>query len=484
MIGLARLRRLLRRASPAPSEGAPPRERTVDVRIAAPLFAEVRAHVEDFSRGEEAGYLICASSRLPHRDVLLAREWIAIPDSAITRGAHGSVLSWSSEFNSEILAHALGLGATPVLVHSHGTANPGFSADDRAKERPLFGAFSRITEPLSTGTLLLGDVGAAGSFWIDGRNDLPFRRLVIVGETIETWHSSSARPPLRDRRERLARQTIAIGPDSEPKLSDARVAVIGVSGGGSHVIQQLAHLGVGTLIPIDEQTVEESNLGRLVGAVHTDIDTTLKVDVAKRVATGIDPSIEVLAVAERFPSPRAIDALKGADIIVASLDRFDAREGVNAFCRRYLIPLVDIGMEIRSACEHLAIADGQLIVSRPAEACLRCWFINDAVLERERRERPPGYDRNPDAPGDPQVVSMNGVLASEACNCVLDLITGYSGGRRGPNTFWQYEGRTGRLEQCELPSRRKDCLACAEEGLGDANPKSPPASDAAVGQGA
>jgi len=483
VIGLARLPRMFRRSRPVPLEAAPPR-RTLDVRIAAPLFAEVRAHVEDFSRGEEAGYLICGLSRLPDRDVLLAREWIVVPDSAIARGAYGSVLSWSSEFNSQVLAHALELGATPVLVHSHGTANPGFSADDRAKERPLFGAFSRITEPLPTGTLLLGDGDAAGSFWIDGRNDLALRRLVIVGETIETCHASSARPPTRGRRGRLDRQTIAIGPDSEPKLTDARIAVIGVSGGGSHVIQQLAHQGVGALIPIDGQTVEESNLGRLVGAVHTDIDTTLKVDVAKRVATGIDPSIEVLAVPECFPSSRALDALKGADIVVACLDRFDAREGVNTFCRRYLIPLVDIGMEIRSACEQLAIADGQLIVSRPAEACLRCWFITDAVLERERRERPPGYDRNPDAPGDPQVVSMNGVLASEACNCVLDLITGYSGGRRGPNTFWQYEGRTGQLEPCELPSRREDCPGCAEESLGDANPEPPPASGLPIGRGA
>ena len=40
-------------------------------------------------------------------------------------------------------------------------------------------------------------------------------------------------------------------------------------------------------------------------------------------------------------------------------------------------------------------------------------LLSDAVLERERRERPPGYDENPNAPGEPQVVSMNGTLASE-----------------------------------------------------------------------
>src|SRR2546422_808177 len=79
-------------------------------------------------------------------------------------------------------------------------------------------------------------------------------------------------------------------------------------------------------------------------------------------------------------------------------------------------------------------------------------LINEAVLERERRQRPPGYDRNPNAPGDPQVVSMNGVLASEACNAALDLITGYAAGSRGTG-WWNYNGRSGELVRCETPPR-------------------------------
>jgi hypothetical protein len=111
-------------------------------------------------------------------------------------------------------------------------------------------------------------------------------------------------------------------------------------------------------------------------------------------------------------------------------------------------------------------ADGQVIVSLPGRTCLRCFFITDAVLDRERRENPPGYDDNLNAAGQPQVVSMNGVLASEACNCVLDLLTGYSGGRRGAR-HWQYEGRSGELLPSDLPTPRPGCPACAQEGKGD-----------------
>lgn len=239
-----------------------------------------------------------------------------------------------------------------------------------------------------------------------------------------------------------------------------------MSGGGSHVFQQLTHQGIGSLTPVDDQVLDETNLGRHVGARVSDIGRSLKVKIAKRLARDVDPDIVVTDIAERFPTADTIAAMKRADVIVACLDRFDARAAVNAFCRRYLIPLVDIGMSIRSTGEQLAIADGQVIVSLPGKTCLRCFFLTDAVLEWERVNRPPGYDQNPDAPGDPQVVSMNGVLASEACNCVLDLLTGYSGGRRGARQ-WQYEGRSGELTPTDLPGRRDDCPACAEEGRGD-----------------
>jgi hypothetical protein len=109
-----------------------------------------------------------------------------------------------------------------------------------------------------------------------------------------------------------------------------------------------------------------------------------------------------------------------------------------------------------------------VVVALPDTACLRCGqLLTDEVLERARHERPPGYDRDPNAPGDAQVVSMNGTLASEAANTVLDLITGYSGGRRQIG-WWQYNGRDGTMAPLDEPvKRRADCPGCAEQGHGD-----------------
>jgi molybdopterin/thiamine biosynthesis adenylyltransferase len=101
-------------------------------------------------------------------------------------------------------------------------------------------------------------------------------------------------------------------------------------------VQQLAHQGLGTIIAVDNETLDETNLGRVVGATHVDIDRTRKVNLAERVATAIDPDINVVKVDKRFPSPEAIVALKTADVIVSCVDTFRAREAINLFCRRYM----------------------------------------------------------------------------------------------------------------------------------------------------
>ena len=437
---------------------------TVDARVEGEMFAALRKHVEDTSRGEEAAFLVCSVSALPDGVDLIVRDWLPVPESEIERKRRVRA-HLVGEVQRRGPARALDSNATLVLVHSHGGhARPVFSPDDRRREPRLFAPASRMLDPFPTGSLLLGHRDAVGSFWQAGQRGLGFRRLVVLGDAIETWRSAPLAPRARKR---LARLTPVIGPEGDARLAEARVAVIGISGGGSHVVQQLAHQGVGTIIALDDDVIDETNLGRVVGATYLDIDRTKKVDLAERIATNVDPDIKVEKVEGRFPSSKTIAALKSADIIVSCVDTFRTRADINAFGRRYAIPLVDIGMTLVTRGEQLVRADGQVIVSMPGRPCLRCWFVTDPVLEQEQRDHPAGYDRSPDAPGDPQVVSMNGTLASEACNCVLDLITGYSSGARSGRWFWQYDGRSGELDRVDLPSHRPDCPACAEEGLGD-----------------
>src|SRR5690349_9764199 len=84
---------------------------------------------------------------------------------------------------------------------------------------------------------------------------------------------------------RLDRQQF-LGASSDRIFAFARVAIVGLGGGGSHLVQQLAHLGVGRFLVYDADCVENSNLNRLVGATERDVEVrTPKTEVATRVVS-------------------------------------------------------------------------------------------------------------------------------------------------------------------------------------------------------
>lgn len=376
-------------------------------------------------------------------------------------------LAWSAQFNAEILDEADALHAAPVLIHRHEFGEEArLSRKDRAAGDPMLARMSALADRELAASVVVHPASAAGLFWSRGQLAGSMGRLRVVGAPLRDLNPTGTVPPAMRRR--LHRQTLAIGPQSDAKLARAKVAVVGQSGGGSHVVQQLAHAGVGTLLLVDDDLVDESNRGRVVGTRHDD-DGKLKTEVMKRLVEGIDPSIVVQAVPYRSSTPEGIAAIRQADVVVACVDRFDARAEINALARRYLIPLIDIGMMLESNHEVLKSATGQAILAMPGAPCLRCTpLLSDAALEHERRLAPPGYDRNPNAPGQAQVVSMNGLLASQAVTVVLAVLTGYTHrSLLGSGAWWQYDALEGQLDYSPITYRRPHCPGCSEEGQGD-----------------
>ncbi len=368
-----------------PADSVRPRLDGIEVRIGGEQFAEVRNHVENFRHGEEAGFLICGYALVENRDVLLAREWIPVPeDQKVRRGRYG--LEWTPAFSASVLARADALHASVVLIHSHGkSSNPGLSGDDRDTAQRILSGFSRLLGR-PCGSVVLGRAAAAGMFLRDGEPVGKLSLLRVVQAPLELWYPTVTAEPHRVRR-RLDRQNRAIGPIADARLASASVAVVGVCGGGSHVCQQLAHQGVGRIVPIDDELVEEVNLGRMIGAIPSDVDRTPKTAVMRRMVEAIDPDIRVEEVRGRFPEGKTLAALKSVDLVIACVDSFLAREQLNAFCRRHHLPLIDVGMNIKSKGEQLERGEGQTVVVLPDSSCLRCTsLLSDAVLEREKRD--------------------------------------------------------------------------------------------------
>jgi molybdopterin-synthase adenylyltransferase len=212
----------------------------------------------------------------------------------------------------------------------------------------------------------------------------------------------------------LDRQSF-LGPTSAQRLQRARVGIVGLGGGGSHVCQQLAHVGLGNLVIIDSDRISSTNLNRLVGGTWCDVILhRRKTWIARRQIKRVNPSARVTPVFGDWQAN--FDALKTCDIIVGCLDRVGAKDELDAFCRRYLIPLIDIGMDVHRVQSNHLIA-GQVALSFTGGPCLRCMgIVTEDSLELEA-------GNYCSAGGNPQVVWPNGVLASTAVGLAIQMLT-------------------------------------------------------------
>lgn len=228
-----------------------------------------------------------------------------------------------------------------------------------------------------------------------------------------------------------------LGPNSQHQLATCVVAIAGLGGGGSHIAQQLAHLGFMNFVLFDRDAIEESNLNRLVGGTMQDVDDKrLKVEIARRVILGIRPSATVRAIADVWQNQA--EALKGCDIVFGCVDGLDQRRQLEATTRRFLIPLIDIGMDVYRPPGGAPSISGQVILSMPGHACMTCiGFLHERGLAKEAA----AYG---DAGAHPQVVWSNGILASVAVGVAVDLITDWSQSLRGP-VYLSYRGNVGSI---------------------------------------
>jgi molybdopterin/thiamine biosynthesis adenylyltransferase/rhodanese-related sulfurtransferase len=141
--------------------------------------------------------------------------------------------------------------------------------------------------------------------------------------------------------DRYSRQTILpeIGAAGQERLRGASVLVIGAGGLGSPVLQYLCAAGVGRLVIVDHDRVEESNLHRQPIYRMSDIGS-LKAQAARVALQAANPSVRVEAIGERLTPSNAAGLVASADIVVDAADSFAVTYVVSDECFRVGKPLI------------------------------------------------------------------------------------------------------------------------------------------------
>ena len=158
--------------------------------------------------------------------------------------------------------------------------------------------------------------------------------------------------------DQFSRTRMLLGTESVEKLARARVAVIGLGGVGSYVLEALARGGVGAFELIDGDTVALTNLNRQIIALHSTLGLP-KTEAALRRVRDINPAAEVRC-RNIFLTAQNVGELPVADCdyIVDAIDTVSAKLALVLRARELGVPIISsMGTGNRLDPPALRVAD-------------------------------------------------------------------------------------------------------------------------------
>jgi molybdopterin/thiamine biosynthesis adenylyltransferase len=153
----------------------------------------------------------------------------------------------------------------------------------------------------------------------------------------------------------------------QQKLLDSRVLLIGLGGLGSPAAMYLAAAGVGTLVLVDFDRVDLSNLQRQIAHRTGDVDRP-KVESARDSIAALNPDVELICIDGKLEGEALQREVAAADVVVDASDNFATRFAINEACARARVPLVSgaaIGFEGQISVFHH---------ENPDAPCYRCLY--------------------------------------------------------------------------------------------------------------
>ena len=130
-----------------------------------------------------------------------------------------------------------------------------------------------------------------------------------------------------------------VGLEGQLALKAATVAVVGAGGLGSPALLYLAAAGIGTLVLIDDDAVELSNLQRQVLYKVNHLGQS-KVAAAGKVLASLNNQIDIVTHCKKLDDNNAAELLNNADVVLDCSDNFATRYSVNRYSIANKTPLI------------------------------------------------------------------------------------------------------------------------------------------------
>lgn len=237
------------------------------------------------------------------------------------------------------------------------------------------------------------------------------------------------------------------------RLREGRVVMLGVGGLGTWASYALACCGVGELVLVDGDRVEESNLNRQILYGERDLGR-LKVEAAAEALGAFDSACRLVIVPRRLGSEAEVrEVVDDADFVVNGADwpALDIERWVNSACFAAGVPSITMSHSPPVARVGPMYMPGRTGCFACQETTYRASHPLYDELVEQRRGRP-----SPGATLGPVCAFVGGQVALETVHHLTGLVTPASLG-----TAYVYDLRTMQVTTEAVP-RLAGCAVCGD----------------------
>lgn len=412
------------------------------------LSGDQHDHLKSFlfpGDGKEAvAILLCGRRDGDRRHRLVVREIHGVPydECAVRTTAR---VTWRPDYIAPVLERAAAERLSVVKVHSHPNGYAAFSqTDDEGDARllPMIRGWVEVDIPHGSVVMLPDGQMFGRVLRADGGFE-PIECISVAGSDLHFWYADAGSADLPGF---VASHLQAFDEGTIQRLRRLSIAVIGASGTGSPVVEQLLRLGVGVLIIVDDDRMEDRNVNRILNSTMQDArEGRYKVDVLGDAAERTELGTKIIRISKNLWHPDVIHAVAQCDTVFGCMDTVDGRYLLNALASYYSIPYFDIGVRldtVRTGADKGRIREvcGTVNYLRPGRSSLvsrGLFTMADVAAAGLRRNDPAAHTRQIEdgyikgvIANRPAVISVNMFAASLAVNEFLARLHPY---REEPN---------------------------------------------------
>ena len=317
------------------------------LRISGKHYSIIKGHLFPGDHKEAVAIALCGRSAYDTNHTLVVQEIMLIPyESCYERT--GYLVHWSTDLIISFLEKAVKNNLAILKIHCHPGWYEQFSDIDNESDLKLFDSIhSWLDNDLPHASCIMLPDGRIFGRFINSKIEFEeIQQVLVAGSSIHNWLYFENR--FVDDALQI-RNMQAFGEKTIRILNKMKIGIVGCSGTGSPVIEQLKRFGVGELVLVDPDFIDKLNLNRILCSTLDDaVNQVSKVEVMNRSIHETGFGTKVVKFSSHVTEYEVAKELAECDVLFGCVDGTEGRHILNLIASFYVIPYFDLGVRLEA----------------------------------------------------------------------------------------------------------------------------------------